>query len=178
LPDDPIASADQLLSLDDARLLGQCGVDCYRSHGPGGQKRNKTSSAVRLRHLPTGLTVTATEDRSQHTNKARALRRLRLAIALHVRTELDPAAYARSALLSSCIADDGRVHVGRRDTRYCPAVGEVLDVLAACRARVREAAKLLGVSTGHLVKFFRGDAKLWKRVNEMRAAAGARPLRG
>src|SRR5204862_463400 len=63
--------------LTDDQLLAQCAVDTYRASGPGGQKRNKTSSAVRLRHHPTGLLVIAEESRSQHENKARALRRLR-----------------------------------------------------------------------------------------------------
>src|SRR4249920_3023929 len=72
-------------SLTDPQLLAQCQVDTYRASGPGGQKRNKTSSAVRLRHGPTGLLVIAEESRSQHENKARALRRLRQALYLKVR---------------------------------------------------------------------------------------------
>ena len=63
--------------LSDAQLLAQCEVDTYRASGPGGQKRNKTSSAVRLRHLPSRMLVIAEESRSQHENKARALRRTR-----------------------------------------------------------------------------------------------------
>ena len=61
-------------------MLAQCEVDTYRASGPGGQKRNKTSSAVRLRHPPTGLLVIAEESRSQHANKAKALKRLRRAL--------------------------------------------------------------------------------------------------
>src|SRR6476660_6240310 len=73
---------------DDARLLAECDVDTYRASGPGGQKRNKTSSAVRLRHEPTGLIVIAEESRSQHENKAKALRRLRQALFLKIREPL------------------------------------------------------------------------------------------
>src|SRR5438874_7267591 len=75
-------------NLTDPQLLAQCEVDTYRASGPGGQKRNKTSSAVRLRHPPTGIIVIAEESRSQHENKAKALQRLRKALFLELR---DPA---------------------------------------------------------------------------------------
>src|SRR6516225_10444979 len=74
--------------LSDAQLLAQCEVDTYRASGPGGQKRNKTSSAVRLRHSPSGLRVIAEESRSQHQNRARAIRRLRQALELQIREDL------------------------------------------------------------------------------------------
>src|ERR1700730_15930055 len=76
--------------LTDAQLLDQCEVDTYRASGPGGQKRNKTSSAVRLRHVPSGLIVIAEESRSQHENRSRALKRLRQGLYLKVREELAP----------------------------------------------------------------------------------------
>lgn len=69
--------AVRALSLGDESLLAECEVDVFTGPGPGGQHRNKTESAVRLRHLPTGLTIVATERRSQFQNKDRALERLR-----------------------------------------------------------------------------------------------------
>ena len=67
---------DDYLALDDDALLRQCRIDYRRDSGPGGQKRNKVESAVRLTHTTSGVVANAMEDRSQHVNKRRALRRL------------------------------------------------------------------------------------------------------
>src|SRR2546429_9067206 len=75
-------------NLTDAQLLTQCAVDTYRASGPGGQKRNKTSSAIRIRHLPSALIVIAEESRSQHENRVKALKRLRQAFYLKLREPL------------------------------------------------------------------------------------------
>ncbi len=61
----------------DEGLLAECEVHTFRASGPGGQSVNTTDSAVRLRHLPSGVTVVCRRERSQHRNKAACLKRLR-----------------------------------------------------------------------------------------------------
>src|SRR5205814_6197421 len=102
-------SRSEWTSLTDAQLLAQCAVDTYRASGPGGQKRNKTSSAVRIRHLPTGLIVIAEESRSQHENRAKALKRLRQALYLKLRDPV-PLEVSRGEPLRSALEGNGRLH--------------------------------------------------------------------
>src|SRR5215211_5572324 len=70
-----------LLPESDEDLLRECEADTFRSSGPGGQHVNKTESAVRLKHVPTGLVVSSQQERSQHRNKAICLEKLRNKVA-------------------------------------------------------------------------------------------------
>jgi hypothetical protein len=163
--------------LTDEQLLAHCAVDTYRASGPGGQKRNKTSSAVRLRHLPSGLIVIAEESRSQHENRARALRRMRQALFLQLREELAPGSAAEHPDYREARTSDGRLELGRKDPRFWPAVGIALDVLQAVEARVSDAAEALKISTANLIAFLRIDPKVWQQANALRTRFGHKPLR-
>jgi hypothetical protein len=169
--------------LTDEQLLGQCSTDTYRASGPGGQKRNKTSSAVRLRHRPTGLIVIAEESRSQHENRAKAVRRMRQAIYLQVRDSLPFAALTAGGTLeavpveiTSALTPAGRLDVGRKDARFWPAAGAALDVFDAHGGRLAETAMALGITTANLVSFLQIESKVWQRVNELRKRHGHGPL--
>jgi hypothetical protein len=156
------------LSLDDAHLLRQCEVQVYRSSGPGGQHRNKVSSAVRLVHRDGGLTVTSTESRSQHENRERAIRRMREAIALHARCPLPtPLRWPANVDVS-----DGRLRVADRNPSLPLVIGLALDALAQCGGRLSEAAVALGISTSSLARFLHDHPKAWAEANRLRGELG------
>lgn len=67
---------DPPYSIDPEQLRREIVISVYRASGPGGQHRNKTESAVRILHRPSGLIVLATEHRSQHRNRKLAMERL------------------------------------------------------------------------------------------------------
>jgi len=171
-----ISPRDRALALDDAGLIAACSVDTFRASGPGGQKRNKTDSAVRLRHAATGVSAEADESRSQHENRARAVRRLRLAIAIEVREPLDTEAWQPPTALALLV----RVGSGpaiRREPRYAAAVAVVFDLLEACGWSLAEAAAHLGVSTAALGRFVAEEEAVFRAVNSRRRARGLSPLR-
>jgi hypothetical protein len=160
--------------LSDEQLLRECEVHFHRASGPGGQNRNKVESAVRLVHRPTGLQVSATESRSQHENRLRALKRLRTALALRVR---QPAREGVPEAVAACIGRDGRLTVGARDGHFLACASGVLDVLQAHEGRVSDAARQLGISTGNLSRFLTGEDEVMTAANGVRATFGLGPLR-
>lgn len=173
-----MARVDHLLVSDDA-LIAQCEVDRYRASGPGGQHRNKTESAVRLRHKLTGVTAIGEDSRSQAENKMHAVRRLRAAIALGVREPVWLETFTPSPRLAAFVAA-GTAPLGARTRltgEYWAAIAELLDLLVAGNLEIGTTAQRLGISTGALSKLLLHDEHVGRAVNDLRRAKQMRPLR-
>lgn len=156
----------------DEQLLRDCRVETYRASGPGGQKRNKTSSAVRITHLPSGICATATESRSQLENRARALHRLRLELALSIRGHTpQPPDWWRDITNANA-----RLSIGPRSHRFAHAVGVIFDILDQANGSVADAAALLGTSTAALVAMLAAHPRVWAAAQELRRRHGHHAL--
>ena len=166
-------SSTRLLT-DDA-LLAESKWEQYRGSGPGGQKRNKTSNAVRLTHTPTGVAVTAAESRSLSENKLWALRRLRLKLAADLREPVNLAAFQPPDWFLS-IRRQNHIEASHRHPLYAAAGGLVLDLLAALHGNPAAVAINLGVSTTAVIKLLENEPVLWTAANRIRADAGMTPL--
>jgi hypothetical protein len=180
------AMADNMdyLKLDDAALLAQCDLHTYKSSGPGGQHRNKVSSAVRLKHRPTGIAAHGDDSRSQHENKRLAIQRLRMNIACQLRGQIDLAGLAIPPVVTECmfIARGGpakgnnRLDVGRKDARYWPVACFLLDLLQACNGQLSSAGKCLGITTGNFSSMIESDRHLFAAAQQIRKHNGLKSL--
>ncbi|KAL6587754.1 hypothetical protein OROMI_000732 [Orobanche minor] len=164
----------EYLAMTDDKLMSQCEMDTFKVSGPGGQHRNKRESAVRLKHLQTGITAQASEDRSQHKNRAAALSRLRKLLALKVRNTIDldtyvpPPELVQILPVKSTIRMDKGPQIGPNNTKFALGMQALLDLLFAVGGSVSEAAKKIGLSTGALSRLILSDDSLRQAVNEFR----------
>ena len=157
-----LMSRDEILLLSDDELLRLCRVDTFRGTGPGGQKRNKTESAVRVTHRESGISAFDDQTRSQHLNRIRALQKLRLELAVNMRQATQLWEKACPGL----------------NSRFYPCwLGAVFDALTATGFRLAEAATLLGSSTGKLSRNLSRDPFACQLVNQERQKRALTALR-
>ncbi len=174
-------SRSEYLEADDKTLLSQCRTDAYRASGPGGQRRNKVSTAIRLRHEPTGVTVQSEDFRSQRDNKRRALRRLRMEIARSMREPFDIGGRLPAVLGECMVTPRGggkkRLEVGRKNRRFWPAAALLLDLLDTCEGQLSGAADVLGISTSNLASVLRSQRHLLETAQQIRDKYGQKHIK-
>ena len=168
--DSSIETARSFRFLSDEKLLSQCRVDHYRGSGPGGQKRNKTSNAVRLAHLPTGILATATESRSLKENHLHCLRRLRIKIAAEIREPVDPIRFEVPDWFLT-IRHQNKIEASHRHEFYAATAGLILDLLSL-NGNPATVAITLGVTTTAIIKMLECETAWWAAANDIRLKLG------
>jgi len=164
-------------------LLKDCSIQRTRASGPGGQHRNKVETAIVVMHTPTGIRGEASERRSQADNRKVAIFRLRLKLAVEVRTPPQPASpeAASSELGPSELwqsrRQGSRIAVNEAHHDFPALLAEALDALASAGWQPAEAAELLGISSSQLVKLCKQHAPALVMVNREREALGLGFLR-
>ena len=152
------------LAFSDAQLVAECEVHRHRAGGPGGQHRNKVSSAIRLCHKPSGLVAVATESRLQNENKLRAVKRLREAIALAARAPLpQPVVWPERVQII-----DGSLRMNEKNPALIEVTALILDGIAQCGGSTKDAAKLLGLTSSSLSRFIKAHPKIARQAEHIR----------
>jgi hypothetical protein len=157
------------------QLVRQCRFERLRRSGPGGQHRNKVETAVRVEHISSGIRGEASERRSQALNREAALHRLRVAMAVEIRRELDET--SEPSLLWRSRIEGRKVRVSSEHVDFPPLLAESLDFLLAEDYDVAKAAARLGCSSTQLVRFLKSAPQAFVLLNKERSERGLSPMR-
>lgn len=169
---------------EDEALLAQCDRRLARTGGPGGQHRNRVDSKVILTHRPTGIEAMAGERRSANDNQRVAVRRMRLMLAVGVRTPVPVGEIGselwrgrRRPVRDATGRVSGRISCSPEHHDFPSLLAEALDVLAAAGWDPRRAALRLEVSMSQLVKLIKDYPPALEMVNRERARHGEHGLK-
>jgi hypothetical protein len=162
-------------SINVESLLRDCDVTRSRRSGPGGQHRNKVETAIVITHRPTGVIGQASERRSQEANRQVAVFRLRVNLALEVRSPLAESDSPSQLWQTRC--QRRRIAINPQHDDFPAILAEALDRLAMCQFDVKVAAKSLECSASQLVKLLAIEQRALGLVNTARSERGLNRLR-
>lgn len=164
------------------QLLKHCRVTTGRRSGPGGQHRNKVETAIVVKHLPTGIEGQASEQRSQAANREQAIHRLRLNLAVQVRSqrnvskfELPPTNSCENFDWASRIVKE-KLAVSERHIDFPSVLADLLDHAQANDWNLTEMAQQSGTSGSQIVKLLRKHPPALDYLNQQRATLGLAKL--
>lgn len=157
------------------QLLAECDVVRTRRGGPGGQHRNKVETAIVITHLPSGVSAEASERRSQAENRAVAIQRLRIRLALAIRQPVAEGVPEHPTWAK--YTRDKRVAINIQNPDFPGVLALALDYLAGAQFEPAPAAERLGISPSQLLKLIQAEPAAWSWLQGHRARRGLRSLK-
>lgn len=154
---------DEILCMDDENLAAICRLEFYKGSGPGGQHRNKTSSAVRVTLEKYNISVSDCTERQQHRNRHNALKKLKMVLAL---TQRQSPGDISGIIFCSIHSPD-----------YPLWTAMLFDILEANNYDHKASAHQCGISPSALLKKLARDPQLWREFTTRRTALGLPALK-
>ncbi|HMO15838.1 MAG TPA: peptide chain release factor-like protein [Pirellulaceae bacterium] len=186
----PTMTHPAALPLDE--FTKQCRFKFTRRSGPGGQHRNKVETAVVIKHVPSGVTAEANSERSQATNRRIAIFRLRIKLALELRTPVqlleslvaetnsldnDNTCVSVSSELWKSRCKQHRLSINENHDDFPGLLAEALDWLMFDHGDLRQSAARLLVTPAQLLKLVKKEPAALQLVNRIRQQNKLFPLK-
>jgi len=149
----------------------QCEMKTTKGSGPGGQRRNKVATAVQLHHRASGIRVVASERRSREENIKAAVFRLRIKLALKLRTKR-----TQVSALWRMRCQRGKVQINPKHEDFPSLLAEALDFLVQEKLDPKSVAEKLDCSSSQLLKLLNSEPRAFSHFNGLRESEGLKKL--
>jgi hypothetical protein len=159
--------------LSEEKLEQECQLSFRRASGPGGQNRNKVETAVQVTHLPTGLSGQASERRTQGENRQVAIQRLRVALAINIRTDNCEAA----PLTVVQYINRGKLAISEQNSDWPTVLAELFNMIATQNWQLNSVANSLQTTPTQILKAIARESAALAYLNSNRISSGLTSLR-
>lgn len=175
---DSASEAQHPCFLTEEQLLAICEISQLRRGGPGGQHRNKVSTAIVVRHASSGILAEANERRSQIDNRRVAVRRLRVLLAIRLRSSPRQLAYDTPMREAIRLKYGGAaLRIASENWECATLLTILLDDVFQNDYQMARVAELWRTSTSQLIRLLRDYPSALTNINAARSARNLSPLK-
>ncbi|XZE18590.1 peptide chain release factor family protein [Pirellulaceae bacterium SH449] len=159
--------------LPEELILRECKTAFRRASGPGGQNRNKVETGVALIHVPTSVESQATEFRTQGENRKLALKRLRILLAIRVRSQ---SSEEGGVCVRRYVAKE-RLAISESNWDWPAVLAELLNRISEHAWQIAPVAAEFGTTSTQILKGLARESQALRSLNENRQAVGLPELK-